>query len=436
MKTDDNRHSSFLVITAADRVDRGTLEAALDVPVSYRPALMPLGGNRFAVSRPAMKRMLIARDWNCLRRWLIKKKELIREVRLDSADAVLADYRNRCFSTLQRNSESRKFWAPGEFCALEDVQGHNPATKMDESHRLIRLGHLDTGYTKHPAFGFGEEADTSFLAVDEGVNFLDPGELPLEPLSHTGSPAHGTETLSLISRAMDEYGFRGLATGWTIIPYRVTDSAAVDTSDDRAALERAVRHAAFDAVCDIICIPLSDPCPPPASLAEQIDAAYDAGVMIVAAAGEMAGEVAYPGRYQRVITVSGATPSDSPWRSAARGRAVDICAPATEVWTATAGLIGGSVCYDYCSVDGTSYAAALVAGAALLWLAHQSSWPYRDWRLVEAFRTCLRESAKRPAGWDDRRWGAGILDISRLLGRRLPDPAALNAVTAAVAQKW
>jgi subtilisin family serine protease len=460
MSEDDLRpRPSFVVITAASDVDRLTLEAKLNIwRRECGPALLPLGKNRFVVSRPATKLMLAGENWNSLRRRLKKMREIIREVRLDGADAVLADYRDRPLSSPQRNSRGGEFWKPGECWALEDVRDRNRAT-VTELTRQIRLAHLDTGYTKHPMFGFrsegdasnngcdnecdaarlklGSETDGPVLAVDEGVNYLDRGELlPLEALSHPGSPAHGTETLSLIVPAVRNHSFRGVDARCTIIPYRVTDSAAIDTSDGKLALERAVRHAVFDAACDVICIPLGDPCPPPSSLAEQIDAAYDAGVIIVAAAGEISGEVAYPGRYRRVITVSGTTRCDHPWLSAARGRAVDICAPATGIVAATAGLVDGEPCYHCRQVDGTSYAAAVVAGAAVLWLARQSGWPHHDWRLVEAFRTCLTESARHPAGWDDRLWGAGILDPSKLLDQRLPDPAALSAVPAAAAQKW
>ena len=74
--------------------------------------------------------------------------------------------------------------------------------------------------------------------------------------------------------------------------------------------------------------------------------------------------------------------------------------------------------------SGTSYSTASVAGLAALWLAH---WgrdflmnQYPDTPLNEVFRWVLKRSSIRPAGWNIRKWGSGIVDAKALLKSELP----------------
>jgi hypothetical protein len=58
----------------------------------------------------------------------------------------------------------------------------------------LRVAHLDTGYTEHPAFGdFATGA--SWLRPAEGLNRREPGLPPLDPLNYEGNTGHGTRTL-------------------------------------------------------------------------------------------------------------------------------------------------------------------------------------------------------------------------------------------------
>jgi len=82
------------------------------------------------------------------------------------------------------------------------------------------------------------------------------------------------------------------------------------------------------------------------------------GTLVLFAAGnERRPWVAYPGWYQRFISVGGTTPSDKRWNGSSYGLELDVVAPADGIITTISG--GG-----YGGVTGTSFATPIVAGIA------------------------------------------------------------------------
>jgi hypothetical protein len=75
--------------------------------------------------------------------------------------------------------------------------------------------------------------------------------------------------------------------------------------------------------------------------------------------------------------------------------------------------------------QGTSFAVAMVAGVAALWLAHHgraalvAAARARGETVQTMFRRLLQATAQRPAGWDSSAMGAGIVDARALLGAAL-----------------
>jgi subtilisin family serine protease len=259
---------------------------------------------------------------------------------------------------------------------------------------------------------------------EESQNLLEPYLTLREELDHVGSAGHGTRVGSLVGGR-----FVGAAGGLRLIVYRVTDSPIM-TSASASTVAAGIKHAVLDNGCEIVLLTCGDPKENVAEIASQVDLAYNNGVVVIAAAGELASTVAFPARYSRPITVSGTTNLDKPWTAAARGIAVDICAPACDITLADTALCAGVLNPIYrTDGDGTAYAAAQVAGAAALWLAYRRQdlvAHARSWHLVEALRQCIASSATRPVGWTDRLWGAGILNVPRLLRTPVPDTSQLT----------
>lgn len=315
----------------------------------------------------------------------------------------------------------------------------------DASHRTtlpwngIRIGHIDTGYTEHAALGWLDGKSVT-VRPELGYNFFENVPDPRDPFLPSGNPGHGTSTSAAIagfdpSAAGGPY--YGSAPGAAIIPYRVTDSVIIDH------VGRHVAHAIHSAIakgCDVISISLGGLFNH-RQLSDAIDAAYEQGVIVICAAGNIWGEVVYPGRYNRCVTMGGIAPDNKPWGGSARGKYVDLCGPAQQVrrvWPEN--LPPGRTAFGFHAPpdgSGTSYATALCAGIAALWLAWHgkpvltSRYPH-GWQKAAAFKRLLRTSAWQPGeNWDRAEYGAGILDAEALLRLPLPDKNALIKAKAA-----
>lgn len=80
--------------------------------------------------------------------------------------------------------------------------------------------------------------------------------------------------------------------------------------------------------------------------------------------------------------------------------------------------------------DGTSYATAISAGVAALWMARHGEaltlkYP-EGWQRVEAFKVAAKEAARLMPNQQPGSFGAGILNIADLLNFALPEPTSLK----------
>jgi hypothetical protein len=248
----------------------------------------------------------------------------------------------------------------------------------------ILIGHLDTGWTAHPAVPGHDR-------LMPGVDLWDPhrpdARDPLEV--GTGlSPGHGTATLCLLAANHEDY--RGVATHASVLPVRVSPSVVhVGTRTMALGILHCVSQGA-----QVISISLGGL--PSRLWADAVNHAYEQGVVLCAAAGNhfplrgslrTPSSVVYPARFNRVLAVSGITQALKRYRfndrmSGNDGPEVDLCAPTPDVLWAYPPK-------GYRPGGGTSSATPQVAGAAALWLSYHRQ-ALEDFSPVERVEACRR----------------------------------------------
>jgi len=237
-----------------------------------------------------------------------------------------------------------------------------------------------------------------------GYDLVTPGGGPeADPVGH------GTTVAGLIAgRNDDKQGVVGLAPDARILPVRVLDDE--NRYDDALIVARGVRWA-VDNGARVINLSLGGSGDSPA-LAAALDYAFARDVVVVACTGNVASSttsaVWYPAREPGVIAVAGLERnSENLWSGSITGRATVLTAPAT-------GLVGARP-DGYWRVQGTSFAAPLVAATAAL---VRSRYPKMSaGEVVNRLISTARDIG--PTGRDDR-FGYGLVDPVAALTADVP----------------
>ncbi|WP_224368645.1 S8 family peptidase [Hyalangium versicolor] len=272
---------------------------------------------------------------------------------------------------------------------------HLRAIRMSQARRLLEkagrlpgegvlIGHLDTGWTNHPAV---PGPDRLLPGVDLWDRDRPDARDPLEAGMGL-SPGHGTATLCLLAANHEEY--QGIASYASVLPVRVSPSV-VQVATHSLAL--GILHCVSEGA-QVITISMGGL--PSRLWADAVNHAYERGVVICAAAGNhfpLRGSlrtptsVVYPARFHRVLAVSGITHDMKRYRfndrmSGNDGPEVDLCAPTPDV-------LWASPPEGYRPGRGTSTATPQVAGAAALWLSfHRQA--LEDFSPIERVEACRR----------------------------------------------
>ncbi len=280
----------------------------------------------------------------------------------------------------------------------------------------IIVAQPDTGVSDH-----AELLDTAF-DFTKSLNLVDGGTAPTDPLAKKMSnPGHGTGTGSVV--ASGENGqVRGSAPKATLVPIRcINDVKIFNGAPVAKAIDHAVRIGAHVVSMSLGGIPSF-------ALRQAIRRAIDQDLILLAAAGNCVGLVVWPAAYPEMIAVGGTNINDKKWKGSSHGNAVAFSAPAENVWRASrnapdmaTNLIGGG--------QGTSFATALCAGIAALWLGHHGRAKViaeartRGVSVQALFRTAVQQTARKPAGFPSG-LGAGVINAEALLSLALPGIAA------------
>ncbi|MGQ9477925.1 MAG: S8 family peptidase [Candidatus Bipolaricaulia bacterium] len=211
-----------------------------------------------------------------------------------------------------------------------------------------------------------------------------------EPWDDNG---HGTEVAGVLAAAEDGSGLVGVAPRAELYAVKVLGGNAHGAiSDVVKGLEWAVQHG-----MDVVNMSLGTP-EDSRALREAVRAAFEAGLVLVAPAGNESGAVLFPAAYPEVIAVSATTKADRLAPFSNFGPEVDLAAPGEEIPTT---YLKGR----YSLVSGTSFAAPHVAGTAALLISSG----VRDNREV---RARLEQSAEELVGLSREEQGFGLVDAA------------------------
>lgn len=320
------------------------------------------------------------------------------------------------------------------------------------------IGHLDTGWFDHPEYDQERiDLDRAYNAVTDSVSQTAASH------SYEGGPneTHGLATgalmvsaaadadatqVSTVPKGPSEPGEDGLAiTGVapeaSVLPVRCLDMVfvTVDNVDLVRGAEYLIEPEDPDSPAKVGVISMSLGGVPHYTLEDVLNVGVrDKGVIALAAAGQIyVGQlpVIAPAAYPEVIAVAASTPTDEPAYWTFAGAEVDIAAPGEAVWIAdvrgeeaTDGSIDVRRFVGY--AHGTSFSCALTAGVAALWRAFYAdeltSGAYDDVATARVFRQHLRETARRPDGWDTRSSARASSTSARCSRPRSPAPTRLH----------
>lgn len=279
----------------------------------------------------------------------------------------------------------------------------------------IKIFQFDTGYVIHPKIIGSFDLQNDFDFVNNDDNAHDDGDksFTVADFGHggrTGSIAVGNQ-----NSAVPNNGNCGILAQNKVklIPYRVAKDVIILTrqSELAAAVDMALANNA-KVITTSLGLP---PTMVTYNLAKKV---YNNGVIWCCAAGNEVKEVVAPAVHEGTIAVAASSPLDESWKGSSYGKEVDITAPGMHVYVPR---FDGNSKFSMSYGHGTSYATPQVASAAVLWL-HKNRVElaaYNGFQIVEAFRECLKNSARKIPALPDG-FGAGILNINQLLSEKLP----------------
>ncbi len=220
--------------------------------------------------------------------------------------------------------------------------------------------------------------------------------------------SHGTNIAGIIAAEKNGIGVVGVAPEASLYALKVlTEFGTGQTSDTVAAIQWAV-----DNNMDIINISIEGE--DSQSLRAACDAAYNAGLLIVAAAGNTKGQpTSYPASYSSVIAVT-ATDKDNNLASFAPiGPEVELSAPGVSIYSTARTQYN-----DYGTLEGTSQAAPHVTGMAALILSSgklkdlNSDGEINNKDLRLELQSAVDDLGD--AGWDEL-FGYGLVNVEKAI---------------------
>src|SRR5215203_3634925 len=284
----------------------------------------------------------------------------------------------------------------------------------------VRIGILDTGFDPvHSTLPLQLVLELQRDFRDDDLDATDPGTTGLG-----NNPGHGTATQALLAgRRVHPQGesafddFLGGAPHVEVVPIRIADSVIHFSS---SAMAEGIEYA-ITSGCRAVSISMGGV--PTRRWAHAVNAAYEAGVAIFAAAGNNLRDglptrkTVWPARFNRVVGVCGATATKDPYFKSGFNGMQGNFGPEEKMHTAIAAYTPNTPwaeigCPNVVSMNGggTSAATPQVAAAAALWYQHRPSpTNIERWQRVEAVRHALFTSADKTPPNRLEFFGQGLL---------------------------
>jgi subtilisin family serine protease len=306
------------------------------------------------------------------------------------------------------------------------------ALKASSGGAGVRIAHLDTGYDpdhKSVPKNLRRDLARSLVDADRPNDATDRSED-----AAFNNFSHGCGTLSILAGAtVPRLKPFGCAPEAEIVPVRVANRVVLFSNSSIARGFDYVHQLCASDATRVHVISMSMGGVPSQAWADAINALYDAGVVVVAAAGNNYANlptrfVVYPARFRRVIAACGVMADGRPYANLPPKRMAGNYGPDSKMRTAIAAYtpnvpwarFGEPIIVDF-DGNGTSAATPQVAAAAALWIEkHRADYDaYREsWMRVEAVRQALFESATKGLDAYAAELGDGMLRAADALSQQ------------------
>ncbi|MBV1796112.1 S8 family serine peptidase [Siccirubricoccus sp. G192] len=319
---------------------------------------------------------------------------------------------------------------PAEQKGKPYVPGTGFAWHLDDAHSGLRAARDSLKVTESPITivhldtGWDPDHKARPANVPSQANFVEGGSDARDRTPEHGlltNRGHGTGTIGILAgqalagmRPEEATGVLGGAAPMRIVPVRIADSVVHFWT---SAVAEGINHARAIGA-DVVSMSMGGL--PSAAWADAVNAAYEAGIVVVCAAGNNFGGaptelIVYPARFDRVIAACGAMADGRPYFDLPATAMAGNAGPPGKMRTAMAAYtpnipwarLGVPDLIDR-DGGGTSAATPQIAAAAALWLHRNGGRMPRDWRRAEAARQALFRSAATSPG-DAAQLGQGLL---------------------------
>ncbi len=292
----------------------------------------------------------------------------------------------------------------------------------------IKVAILDTGVDfNHPDLAGRIAGGVNLVSPAVGLPAPDPANF-----MDDNSNGHGTHVAGVIAANLDTLGVVGVAPEAAIYAVKVLGGSGFgQISDIAAGVQWAIENG-----MDVINMSLGIGGTPENTLRMACEDAYQAGIVLVAAAGNrpFPEPVQYPAAYPEVIAVTASSSTDQIAGFAPTGSEIEIAAPGVAIWSTTSSS-NWQTTEDYYFLSGSSQATPHVAGAAALILAAGIADTNGQFGVADEVRLRLQQTAQDfgTEGLDDS-FGYGLVDVIAALGLETPpeppvDPPDTNTIT-------